>query len=175
MGWLHDKGVIIQHDGAGPHNGKGNDFFLPCLGHEHELPISIETQPAQSPDLNKLDLCLFNSLDKQAHILKGNGNTVAELVHAVEEAWEQYPCEALTRAHGLLLEIYRSILLDKGNNQYKVPHSNVRSRQMRGEDPVDPIVPMLVRLAGLEALDLLLNPEEDLSDDDVDAPEDEEI
>lgn len=175
MGWLQDVGVVIQHDGAGPHNGKGNNFFLPCAGHEHELPISIETQPAQSPDLNKLDLCLFNGLDKRAHLIKGNGNTVNELVEAVAQAWEDYPHESLTRVHGLLLETYRWILLDKGNNQYKVPHSHIRSRQTHGQNPIDDFVPMDVRLVGVEALDLLLNPEDDISDDEDSAEEEEGI
>jgi hypothetical protein len=63
MSWLCTSGVVIQHDGASPHVGKDNDFYLACSGWEHDLNLSFIRQPAQSPDLNKLDL-LVKTVEK---------------------------------------------------------------------------------------------------------------
>jgi hypothetical protein len=55
MPWLSESGVVIQHDGASPHGGKDNAFHLAYTGYEHGYKLEFITQPAHSPDLNKLD------------------------------------------------------------------------------------------------------------------------
>ena len=42
---------------------------------------------------------------------------------------------------GLQHEIYRCILRDDGGNQFDMPHSGVRERQKKGQDPCDRRVP----------------------------------
>jgi hypothetical protein len=51
--------IVIQHDGATPHTGKGNEVLLDEAGQLQGMNIRFDKQPSQSPDLNKLDLCLF--------------------------------------------------------------------------------------------------------------------
>jgi hypothetical protein len=57
MPWLRQRGIEIQHDGASPHTGKGNKVRLNVIAQENDWNMNIIVQPAQSPDLNKLDLC----------------------------------------------------------------------------------------------------------------------
>ena len=65
--WLQTAEIIVQHDGASPHASNGNESELNAKGLEEGWSIRFETQPAQSPDLNKNDLCLFSSLQSQAN------------------------------------------------------------------------------------------------------------
>ena len=59
MPWLHGKPIEVQQDGATPHSGHGNLVHLTAAGHVDGWQITFVTQPAQSPDFNKLDLCFF--------------------------------------------------------------------------------------------------------------------
>jgi hypothetical protein len=52
MAWAKDKRIVIQHDGARPHTGKGDAIDLRHLGAFREWNIEFELQPPQSPDLN---------------------------------------------------------------------------------------------------------------------------
>ena len=138
---LREHKVIIQHDGAKPHNGKGNLEKLTEYGQLDGWNIHIETQPPQSPDLNKCDLCFFHSLQREANHLKANGKTREKLLKAVVKAYDDYDSIKLERVEGLQHEIYRKILIDEGGNQFDMPHSGVRQRQKNNEDPCDRIVP----------------------------------
>jgi hypothetical protein len=62
MPWLKEDEIRIRHDGAPGHTGHGNEQFLFQAGQADGWNIIYETQPSQSPDLNKNDLCFFNSL-----------------------------------------------------------------------------------------------------------------
>ena len=139
--YLSEHKVIIQHDGAKPHNGKGNLVKLTDYGQLDGWDIHIETQPPQSPDLNKCDLCFFHSLQRAANRLKANSKSREKLLNAVIRAYDEYDILKLERVEGLQHEIYRQILLDAGGNQFDMPHSGVRQRQNRNEDPCDRIVP----------------------------------
>jgi hypothetical protein len=48
--YLKKVRVIIQHDGATSHNGKGNLAKLNAFGKQDGWHIEMDTQPAQSPD-----------------------------------------------------------------------------------------------------------------------------
>ena len=62
--------VWIQQDNAGPHITPKDKEFLETVRTVKDINIRLESQPAQSPDLNVLDLGFFNSLqslhDKKA-------------------------------------------------------------------------------------------------------------
>ena len=58
--------VIVQQDGAGAHVGYGVPASLKAVRAVGLPHIHLRTQPAQSSGLNKLDLCLFNSMNKEA-------------------------------------------------------------------------------------------------------------
>ncbi len=55
----------------------------------------------------------------------------------VKEAFRDYDWQSLDRIDGVLKSIYRSILLCKGDNDYELPHSAVRKRQLNGLDITD--------------------------------------
>lgn len=130
------KRVKIQHDGASPHVGKDNPGLLNDAGRKKKIRIKFEQQPAQSPDLNKNDLCFFHSLQRASDALRFMYNSTTELMEAVETAYWQYPVDTLERIHALQYEIYRCILKNNGGNQYKLPHSGIRKRQKEGR-PVE--------------------------------------
>jgi hypothetical protein len=146
--YLKDQEIIIQHDETTAHNGKGNEVALNAWGKRDGWNISFETQPSQSPDLNKLDLCFFNSLLRLTNRLKANNKTTEKLLEAVIEAYDIYDTSVLERIEGIQHEIYRCILKDDGGNQFDMPHSGVRDRQKNGADPCDRTVsPKLVMSA----------------------------
>jgi transposase len=135
--WLKGKPIIIQHDGATPHNGEGNDVLLDDAGQEYGWNIRFVTQPAQSPDLNKNDLCFFYSLQQQSARYRQSHADLDDLIKAVKKAYADYSIDQLERVHALQVEIYRQILNDGGGNGYKLPHSGITQRQEGGFDAWD--------------------------------------
>ena len=100
MPWLCGPGkhIYVQHDGAAPHTGGGNNELLNLEGQlEDETCIHYIMQPAQSPDMNKNDLSFFNSLSCRAEELKRGVKTLEELISNVEKAYWDYPREILER------------------------------------------------------------------------------
>ncbi len=53
--------IIIQQDGASSHI-EDNDAAFDAVARTGLWNISLETQPAKSPDLNVLDLSFFRAL-----------------------------------------------------------------------------------------------------------------
>jgi transposase len=139
--YLKGSRIIIQHDGAKPHNGRGNLERLNEYGQLDGWDIFIDTQPPQSPDLNKCDLCFFHSMQRATNRLKAQNTSREKLLEAVVEAYNNYDVAILERIEGIQHEIYRRILADSGGNQFDMPHSGVRKRQREGEDPCDRAVP----------------------------------
>jgi len=139
--WMKGKTIIIQHNGASPHHGKTNVRRLAEAGQADGWDIKFQTQPAQSPDTNILDLCLFNSMQKQSDHIRGHaGNSVEELIESVYQQWDEYDWKKIERAYALLFEVYRAILRKDGSNQFNLAHSDITERQSRGENPCDPVV-----------------------------------
>ena len=137
MPWLKEDEIRIRHDGAPGHTGHGNEELLFQAGQDDGWNIIFETQPSQSPDLNKNDLCFFNSLQTQAEKLKEESHSKEVLLQAVIKAYNDYDPMILNRFDALQYAVYREILKDGGNNQYKVPHSGIRRRQRSGLEVVD--------------------------------------
>jgi hypothetical protein len=70
------------------------------------------------------------------------------------------------------MEVYRQVLLNGGGNQYDIPHSGITARQLAGQTVIDRFVARNVRLAGVEALDRIVNQVDDemlenLADEDI--------
>jgi hypothetical protein len=152
MAWAKGATITLQHDGAPGHNKKGNLTALNEAGGLDGWDIVIDTQPAQSPDLNLCDLCFFSSLQSASFSLRSECHTPAQLITNVMQAWDEYPWEALERAWGLLHSVYRSVLDDGGGNMYAMPHSGVKERQRDGGIVCDRVVPLDLKLKGSIAL-----------------------
>ena len=134
-----DVPVVIQHDNATPHVGKGNREKLREAGLAKN--ITFVEQPAQSPDMNINDLAFFYSLQCDANELKGDDCDLWKLKESVLQAFDEYEPDRLERMEAILYEIYRQVMEHGGGNGISMPHSGIRNRQKNGEDVVDRSVP----------------------------------
>lgn len=142
MPWAGKGGrtLVYQHDGATPHTGKGNDAYWPeMLARKYpDRSIKVVTQPAQSPDLNTLDLGFFNSL---AHLADDTDpESLSELLDAVEQCYWEYDVDTLERVWQAQFNVYNCILEHRGDNDFKLPHTGVSKRQRAGTLKVCPRV-----------------------------------
>ncbi|CAM9630960.1 unnamed protein product, partial [Discosporangium mesarthrocarpum] len=100
-------------------------------GHTHDLraagwckaagdSIILETQPANSPDLNVNDFGFFHSIQELKEDVGVSSPEV--LVEATMEAFNFYPRETLERVWQSLFAVLGEVLGSKGDNSYKLPH-----------------------------------------------------
>ena len=134
---LDHRTIRIQQDGARPHTGGDVVNRIQQYGSTGEWKIIVETQPAQSPDLNILDLGFFHSLKVHVGHLKHRARNMAELIENVKQAYEEYDYDTLNHVWAHLFACYNCILAVDGGNQYTPPHSGVRTRQNKGLEVVD--------------------------------------
>lgn len=137
MPWLSDKIVYIQQDGAKPHSGHGVIERLQTAGSVNGWRFRMKTQPAQSPDLNILDLGFFHSLKTRAAHMKVVAKNKTQLVAKIKLAYQQYPAETLDHIWASLFAVYNCILQCNGDNQYSLPHSGARLRHKNATTGVD--------------------------------------
>jgi hypothetical protein len=90
--------------------------------------ISFVTQPTRSPDLNVLDLGIWNSLQSGVPTIKYD--KAAEepmnqrIIEKVEHMWDNYDGFAkLTKIFRTLTLIYNAVIKAEGRNDFKLPHS----------------------------------------------------
>ena len=82
------QAVEVQHDGATPHVGKGNEEALNAAGQLKGRNITFLKQPPNSPDMNWNDLAFFYSLQCDANALKGSTCTLKQLLPIVLKAFK---------------------------------------------------------------------------------------
>lgn len=121
--------LVIQHDGAKPHTGKGNSACWPDLIKEvcPGRKIRVVTQPAQSPDLNTLDMGFFNSLHRLAD--ETDPDSLSDLLDAVEECYWSYPTETLEKVWQIQYDVFNCILRAEGDIDYDLNASRATKRQ----------------------------------------------
>lgn len=134
MPWagLDGRTLVIQHDGALPHTGKGNTAYWP-KHFKSKYPrrsIIVVTQPAQSPDLNVLDLGFFRSL--QSRVCSAASTSLADMTDNVERLYWEYDAATMERVWQSLFSVYNCILQHKGGNQFELPHFNKAKAQREG-------------------------------------------
>ena len=116
--------VVVQHDGAPGHTGKGVEERLNAFGATLDPPVEIRRQPSQSPDTNILDLSFFRAL--AASIAKRRRGV--ELLHdqfnldklaaEVEAAYWAYSVDTLEKMWAYKSIIMKKIVEFKGVNCY---------------------------------------------------------
>ncbi len=120
--WPKNQPVVrIQQDNAPAHPPAGHWFA--CGG----LTVEFVCQPAQSPDLNVLDLGYFNAI--QALQQQRRSKTLEDLVLAVEESFVELKREALENVFYTWVACMEQVMLEAGGNQYKIPH--LKKNQIR--------------------------------------------
>jgi hypothetical protein len=155
--------IKIQQDGAGAHCSAEDNTLMAAI---HELEengimapgkISFFTQPAQSPDLNILDLGLFNAL-QQAYYGSSPTNSL-EIIECVQEAYKQYPANKINRLFVTQQSVFNCILEHHGDNTFKIPHMNKEFMEREGT------LPRCMKVSD-EAYEVVFMDSEDESDDD---------
>ena len=129
--------ITIRHDGAKPHNGKGNKEFFEKWGRKYGWIFEFETQSPQSPDVNVLDIGVFNGLQAKSDEYRMNSSKVLDMVARIRRTFYNYPWQQLDNCFAVLHEHYRSIRMCEGGNKYPDPHCGIRRRVAAGEDPVN--------------------------------------
>jgi len=135
--WKQDIPLFIQQDGASPHTKGGNFELIAQAGHQGGWNISLVTQPAQSPDLNILDLSFFHALKSRASKVKNRARNIDELITNITAEYDVYDRHTLDHMWAHLYACWNCILKDNGGNQYKAPHSGSRIRHKNADTSVD--------------------------------------
>ena len=89
-------------------------------------------QPANSPDLNVLDLGFFNSI--QSLQQRRCARNIDSLISAVESALYDVCPASLVRNFAPLKEVMNCVLKDKGGNHFPIPDTKEQARMRAGED-----------------------------------------
>jgi hypothetical protein len=84
------------------------------------LDIRLINQPANSLDLNVLDLGFFNSL--QSLTYDRISRNLDDLIANVEHEFDNYDPDTLNRVFLTLQGCMIEVMKDGGGNRYKIPH-----------------------------------------------------
>ncbi len=132
----HDrsKEIVVQQDNACPHTLSNNKEMIDA-GRIAGFNIRMLQQPENSPELNVLDLGLFNTIDKLQH--KHPRQTVDELIASVKWAFDALSSAVINRAFVSLQGVMEQIILNNGDNNFSVQHMNKRKTEKKlGELPL---------------------------------------
>jgi hypothetical protein len=135
--WKKGEKIMIRQDGAKPHTGGGNVEYFGAQGQMYGWNIVVDTQSAQSPDFNLLDIAVFRSMQSRSEEYRTESNSVSDLVARVKKTFETYPWQTLDICWAVLHEHYRLIRMEEGGNKICNPHSGIRRRVSKGLDPVN--------------------------------------
>ena len=124
--------IYIQQDNAKPHILPNDPEFLVAVA-KTGLDIRIIQQPANSPDLNVLDLGFFNSLQSLTDCL--SPKTLQDLIAGVLEEFEGYEVYKLKKIFLTLQMCMIEILNHARENGYKIPHVNKERLEGHGQLP----------------------------------------
>ncbi|KAJ0394738.1 hypothetical protein ATCC90586_008852 [Pythium insidiosum] len=125
--------IWIQHDSAKPHVPV-NDPDVIAAGTSGGWDIRMRCQPADSPDLNVLDLGYFRSIQSLQYQRECRG--VQELIDDVGETFVEMQSSTLNKIFLTLQAVMEQILLADGGKAFKIPHKGKDSLAKKGELPV---------------------------------------
>jgi hypothetical protein len=113
------KTIYIQQDNARSHIATNDPDFCRAAS-EDGFDIQLTCQPPNSPDLNILDLGLFNAI--QSLQQQEPKRSIDQLIDAVQRAFDEYSCEQSDKIFTTLQSCMIEIMKIKGSNKYKTPH-----------------------------------------------------
>jgi hypothetical protein len=116
---LRGQTIYIQQDNAPSHVLEGDEEFATVVAHTG-LDIQLINQPANSPDLNVLDLGFFASLQSKAY--EKISRNLDELIRNVKNEFDNYDTDTLNRVFLTLQGCMIEVMKDGGGNTYKIPH-----------------------------------------------------
>jgi len=98
------------------------------------LNVQLICQPANSPDLNVLDLDFFHSIQSFQHT--ASPTTIEELIAAVVNSYNAITHATLNDIFLTLQKVIESCILSDGNNNFKTPHYNKRRLENLDQFPI---------------------------------------
>ncbi|XP_021864966.1 uncharacterized protein [Spinacia oleracea] len=143
------KEIWIQQDNARPHIHAGDTQFKEAATKDG-FNIRLINQPAQSPDMNVLDLGFFRAF--QLIQYKEFPKSVDELIKAVKDAYNIFNPKSLNYTWLHLQYCMLEILQLNGGNNYKNPHKGKRRLESMGLLPVQIEVPTVTRVQAQQFL-----------------------
>ncbi|KAE8984945.1 hypothetical protein PF010_g14980 [Phytophthora fragariae] len=124
--------IVIQQDNAPPHISS-DDAALRAAVTASGCNGDLRFQPPNSPDLNVLDLAIFNAI--QARQQLDTASTLDELVANVMRAYEELPASTLNAAILTLQCSMYSCVAAGGNNDFKPRHMAKAKMEREGQLP----------------------------------------
>ena len=115
------KTIWIQQDNAPSHLPVDDEEFAAAVA-QTGLDIRLINQPANSPDLNVLDLGFFASLQSLTN--EQISRNLDELIENVQKEFDNYDPTALNRVFLTLQGCMIEVMKDGEGNRYKIPHIN---------------------------------------------------
>jgi hypothetical protein len=129
-----DCEIIIQQDGATSHISEDDAAFMEAAI-AGSWQIWLQTQPAQSPDTNTLDLAFFRAL-QSAQWDHGFAIDIDGLIMQVSRAYNKFFPRKMDFGFLTLQSCLDEILVSNGNNSYKKPHMGKATLLQAGVLPV---------------------------------------
>lgn len=124
------KKIEVQMDSAGGHkiNTSVDELNSYCQSKSKWKKICFVTQPTRSPDLNVLDLGIWNSLQSGVPTVKYDKNADMQMheriTAEVMRMWDAYDgTTKLAKIFRTLTLIYNAVIRAEGRNDFKLPHS----------------------------------------------------
>ena len=115
--------IYVQQDNAKPHptpDDKEMNEHYDNVQNDTGVNIRLDNQSANSPDLNTLDLAFFRAIQSlQQEVVCNN---IDELIARVEQAYWDLPLETCEKVWVTLQMVMNEIIINGGNNGYKLPH-----------------------------------------------------
>jgi hypothetical protein len=111
--------IYIQQDNAPSHVPVNDKEFAEAVVHT-SLDIQLINQPANSPDLNVLDLGFFASL--QSLTYDKISRNLDDLIRNVDIEFQNYDLADLDRVFLTLQGCMTEVMKDGEGNRYKIPH-----------------------------------------------------
>lgn len=123
--------IFIQQDNARPHSAAAVRA-INLAGKSGGWNITMRNQPPNSPDLNVLDLGIFNTI--QSLQQQKCSRHVDELIQAVQEAYGETSPTSLSDTFITLQSVMREVLSNEGSNNFKIPHLGKSKNRHKGTE-----------------------------------------
>jgi hypothetical protein len=130
--WPDSRTIRIQHDGARSHIPDDDAEFNLSL-EEAGVDAVLYTQPANSPDMNILDLGFFRAVQSANDEVSQDE---AQLIEHVEKAYAEFSREKINCNWLTLQSCLNEIIENHGNNDYKIPHMAKQRLERMGQLPI---------------------------------------
>jgi hypothetical protein len=122
----------IQQDNAPSHVLVDDAEFFAAIA-QTGLDIRLINQPANSPDLNVLDLGFFASLQSVAN--ERISRNLDELIQNVKNEFDNYHPDTSNRVFLTLQGCLIEVMKDRGGNKYKISHMDKARLEVLGMLP----------------------------------------